>query len=169
VKKFLVVMLAVSAVCLGGCAWADKLFGKTEKEIVTEVDANKDGKLSKEEWKASPYDLNHDGEIQADELEKAMAEHPGVATGEGLLGLVSAFFPPAAVALKLWLDNKKNLKALVAGGERVLKVAESKGALDRETIKTLMREGQEAAEPAKNLYQQIAKVKTALREDAAGA
>jgi hypothetical protein len=82
---------------------------------------------------------------------------------------VSAFFPPAAVALKLWLDNKKNLKALVAGGERVLKVAESKGALDRETIKTLMREGQEAAEPAKNLYQQIAKVKTALREDAAGA
>jgi len=112
-RLFLIIyIIGFTTSCAAWTWWT----GPTKEQITEEIDANKDGIVSKEEIKSSKYDINKDGELSQDELIKAMK---GNSTPEDIASVLAALNIPFAGGLALALrkvkEYKKHLNS-VAGG-----------------------------------------------------
>lgn len=137
-RCYLVLWLAF---VFSACAVTDFLLGKDKETIVSELDVNKDGKLSVEEIKASKYDLDKDGELSVAEMEAAMAPNE---TTDGLLMVLSALNVPFAGAATCGLSaarkNKQHVVGLIAAGERIKNKVANGDALTRDGLKSIYKE-----------------------------
>ena len=110
--------LTFAPVYLTGCAAADFLLGKSKESVVEEVDANKDGVLSEQEVKASPYDRDKDGELSVDEMIAAMAPHQSTDMLFEVMALLNVpFAGVGALALKKAREHRSAFESVVGGVE----------------------------------------------------
>lgn len=163
IVQFLRVFLIIyCCVFLTGCGFLDWWLGKDAETIVREADTDGDGKLSKEEIKASGYDLNGDGKLSEAELAKAM-EGSEVPTqiAEMLAVLNVPFAGGLALALKKFKEYKGHSRALIGGIEDL--IALKKDGYTKEDIYTAMAISKKHRTDAKKLGQFVEFVKNEIR------
>ena len=146
-----------------GCGIFTWYAGKTIPQVHKEIDTNKDGKLSKEEIKASAHDLNKDGEISVEEMEAATA---GSDAPENILMILAGLNVPFALVIKNVLGklkgSKENLYA-VAGGIEDL-VALKQDGITKADIYAAIKLSAKHRGNVKALHKVVKEIKTEIRE-----
>lgn len=117
-----------AAILLAGCTLPDGLkavqtffLGRTEtrKDVVSRLDTDKDGKVSADELAISGLDANHDGILQPEEIDGGKKETEGSNIPGLILTLLTTLGVPGAYAAKTILEQKKHLRAAIAGMEDI--------------------------------------------------
>lgn len=161
------IWLVVVVMCVG-CSASDQALGKTSEQVVEEADTNKDGKVSPEEWKASGWDSNQDGEIQNEELVEAMKAHPVVETVIPLLEIGAAFIPGLAGFLAVYRGlrrRRREVKSLVAGVEEFVGTLRDDEATTKIKLYAFLNTAKDKYGAAKSLTAEVAKIKAEIRSE----
>lgn len=128
-KKFLIayVLLLVAAVSWG-CAkdsaagrFSEWLLGhhETRQEVIARVDKDHDGKISADELAMSGLDTNKNGVLEPSELDAGKQDTEGSGLPGMILTALTILGIPGAGLAKTALDQRKHIRALVAGIEDI--------------------------------------------------
>lgn len=127
-KKTLCAVALLALLLVPGCN-SDSVGGRlvtwlvghkeTRKEVVARVDKDADGKVSADELAMSGLDANKDGILQASEIDAGKQETEGSGLPGLILGILTTLGVPGAYAAKTILDQKRHVRALVAGIEEI--------------------------------------------------
>ena len=147
-----------------GCVALEFLVGKTESAVIKEADADGNGVVSKEEWKATAWDADQDGIIDPDEMKAATSPSDipdnaaKIAAGAGV-----PFVGTLLVVLGVLRKYKKALWGVVAGVDQYQhEIAGSETA--KAKLHAALQVGAERWTSLKSLAKLVGSIKDAIRK-----